>query len=70
VARRILYVVFGVLAVLIGLAILVWVLYNLLIAKQPEFQAPRHPGAYLFPVFMIGGGVVMLEKGIKGSSQE
>ena len=67
---RILYVVFGVLAVLIGLAILAWVLYNLLVAKQPEFQAPRNPGAYLFPLVMIGGGTAMIVKGIRGPSQE
>ena len=44
---------FGSLAVIIGVAIILWVCYNLFIERQPEFT-----GSSLLPSFGIGAAMV------------
>jgi UDP-N-acetylmuramyl pentapeptide phosphotransferase/UDP-N-acetylglucosamine-1-phosphate transferase len=43
----------GGLALLIGVSIALWVAYNLLVERQPQFQGGTGLGAYLVPVALI-----------------
>jgi len=46
---------FGVLAVFIGSSIIIWVLYNLLIEKQPQFQWEWYQGCGIaIPMIAVG----------------
>ena len=65
--QRVLYLVFGVLAVLIGVTIGVWIIYNLLVERQPEFNEPVDPRSYLFPLVMVGVGIGMIVKAVKST---
>lgn len=38
--RRIILIIFGLLAILISSTVLIWVAFNLFIAKQPDFEQP------------------------------
>jgi hypothetical protein len=49
--------VFGSRGVLIGLSVILWVLYNYLVARQPEFTGPSIFGGF-------GAGMPMLLIGI------
>jgi hypothetical protein len=48
--------VFGSLAVLFGLSIIVWVLYNYLVKRQPEFSGPRFFSGFgiALPMLIVG----------------
>jgi len=63
---RIVYFIFGTLAVVFGIAIGVWLAYNLFVRRMTEFQGAAHPLQYLFPFVMIGVGFGMLRKAIRG----
>jgi hypothetical protein len=49
--------IFSVLAVLIGSSIIVWVLYNELIHRLPEYQRPPLVGTFGIAPSMIGIGL-------------
>lgn len=68
--RKASYILFGVLAIVIGLAIGAWLIYNILIERQEEFHAPVRLKAYLFPVVMVVVGAGMVKKGISSDSGE
>jgi TRAP-type C4-dicarboxylate transport system permease small subunit len=63
---RVVYSIFGELAVLFGIAIALWVAYNLFVHRLPEFESAATPISYLFPFVMIAVGLGMLRKGIRG----
>jgi hypothetical protein len=63
---RIRYLIFGTLAILLGIGIAIWLAYNFFVQRLPEFQSPSNPISYVFPFVMIGVGVGMLRKGIRG----
>ena len=63
---RIKYLIFGALAILFGIVIAIWLAYNVFVQRLPEFQSPINPVSYVFPFVMIGVGVGMLRKGIRG----
>ena len=62
------YFIFGTLAILFGIVIAIWLAYNVFVQRLPEFQSPINPVSYVFPFVMIGVGVGMLRKGIRGIS--
>jgi amino acid transporter len=66
--KRLFYLTFGVLAVLIGFTIAVWLFYNLLIERQPEFTGIWTPAQLFMPFVMIGCGIHWLRKGLKSSN--
>lgn len=49
--------IFSVLAILIGSGIIVWVLYNEFIERQPEFKRPTWVATFGAGPAMIGVGV-------------
>ena len=68
IVTRVFYLTFGFLAVLIGFGIAVWLLYNLLVERQPEFTGIRTLGQLLLPFVMIGWGVYWVRKGLRSSN--
>jgi hypothetical protein len=52
--------IFGILAVLIGLSIILWVLYNYLVARQPEFTGPMFFSGFGIGIPMLGMGIYWL----------
>jgi hypothetical protein len=48
---------FGLLGVLFGTSIIIWVLYNYVVERQPEFSGPRFFSGF-------GGAIPMLTVGI------
>ena len=63
------YLIFGTLAILLGIVIAMWLAYNVFVQTLPEFQNPINPMSYVFPFVMIGVGLGMLRKGIRGVPQ-
>lgn len=63
---RIVYLIFGVLAIALGIMIVVWIAYNSFVQKLPEFQGASNPFQYLHPFVMILVGFSMLRKAIRG----
>jgi hypothetical protein len=68
--KRIFYLTFGFLAVLIGFGIAVWLFYNLLIERQSEFTGVWSPVQLFIPVVMIGWGIYWVRKGSKSSNKK
>jgi hypothetical protein len=66
--KRAFYLTFGFLAVLIGFGIAMWLFYNLLIERQPEFTGVWSPTQLFMPFTMIGCGIYWLRKGLKSSN--
>jgi len=66
--KRVFYLTFGFLAVLIGFGIAVWLFYNLLIERQAEFTGIWSLGQFFMPFVMIGWGIYWLRKGLKSSN--
>jgi hypothetical protein len=58
--RFIFRLVFGSLGVLFGAAIIIWVLYNYLVERQPEFSGPRVFGGFGAAVPMLTVGIYWL----------
>ena len=52
--------VFGLLGVLFGTAIIIWVLYNYLVERLPEFSGPRVFGGFGAAVPMLTFGIYWL----------
>jgi hypothetical protein len=52
--------VFGSLAILISLSIIVWVLYNYLVERQLEFTGPEFFGGFGIALPMLGVGIYWL----------
>ncbi len=52
--------VFGVLGVLFGTSIIIWVLYNYLVKRQPEFSGPRFFSGFGAAVPMLTMGIYWL----------
>ena len=65
--KRLFYLTFGLLAVLIGSGIAVWLFYNLLIERQAQFTGIWSAGQVFMPLLMIGCGINWLRKGLKSS---
>jgi len=61
--KRIFYVIFGVLAVLVGVGLLGWALYDWISGRGHVAPEPR---AILLFLIMIGAGVTMSLKGVLG----
>ena len=53
--------VFGVLGVLFGTSIIIWVLYNYLIKREPEFSGPRFFCGFGAAVPMVTVGTYWLQ---------
>ena len=60
----------GTVSLLIGLAIILWIAYNLFIEKQPEFTTPEAGGMLLIPVLLIGLGWRWLKKPLASPEDE
>jgi hypothetical protein len=52
--------VFGLLGVLFGAAIIIWVVYNYLVKRLPEFSGPRVFGGFGAAVPMLTVGIYWL----------
>jgi hypothetical protein len=63
--KRVFYLTFGLLAVLIGSGIAVWLFYNLLIERQAEFTDIWDLRQLFVPFVMIGWGIYWLRKGLR-----
>jgi len=66
--KRVFYLSFGSLAILIGSGIAVWLFYNLLIERQAEFTGIWSLRQLFMPFVMIGFGIYWLRKGLKSSN--
>lgn len=60
--------VFGVLAVLMGLSIIIWVLYNYLVERQPEFSGPKYFVGFGVALPMLSVGIYWL-RNLKGKGR-
>ncbi len=69
VLTRAAYVLFGTLAALIGLGIVAWMIYNVFVERQPEFEKPTSVLDYFLPVVMISVGISMIMKGVRSSTE-
>jgi len=67
--RFIFRLVFGSLGVLFGAAIIIWVLYNYLVERQPEFSGPRVFGGFGAAVPMLTVGIYWL-RNLKPKSED
>lgn len=61
--------VFGLLAVMIGLSIIMWVLYNHVVERQPEFTGPRFFGGFGIALPMLSVGIYWL-RNLKGNPRQ
>jgi len=61
--------VFGSLAVLFGLSIIAWVLYNYVVGRQPEFTGPRLFSGFGVALPMLTVGIYWL-RNLKGKTTE
>jgi hypothetical protein len=68
--KRVFYLTFGLLAVLIGFGIAAWLFYNLLIERQSEFTGVWSLGQLFMPFVMIGWGIYWVRKGSKSSNKK
>ena len=66
--KKIFYLTFGLLAVLIGSGIGVWLFYNMVIERQAEFTGISNVGQVFMPFVMVGWGIYWLRKGLKSSN--
>jgi type IV secretory pathway TrbL component len=65
-AKTIIYWLMGLLASVIGTAIIVWVLYNVFIEVQPEYTGPTliaSLGSFGISIPMVGIGIYWFKRG-------
>jgi hypothetical protein len=69
--KGIIYWLMALLAVGIGLAIITWVLYNILIDTQPQYTGPNYisPWSFGIGVPMVGIGVFWFRRGYQHLSR-
>lgn len=62
---KVFYFTFGVLALLLGTSILLWVLYNECVERQPEFKRPPLVGTFGIAPTLCYIGYLWLKKPFK-----
>ena len=63
--KKVFYLTFGFLALLIGFGSAVWDFYNLFIERQAEFTSKWNLSQVFIPPVMIGFGIYWFRKGLK-----
>ncbi len=63
--KKVFYLTFGFLALLIGFGFAVWDFYNLFIERQAQFTGKWDLSQVLIPPVMIGFGIYWVRKGLK-----
>lgn len=56
---------FGLLALVIGVSIIVWILYNEIIHRLPDYRRPPLAGPFGIAPVMIGVGVMWLRGAVR-----
>ncbi len=63
--KRIFYLIFGTLGIIISILITGWIIYNLLIEKVEGFREARAIKDYFFPISFGAISYLLLKKGLK-----